>query len=150
MSNQHTYRTPFTKEQLAEDYLELGLTQTEIAAKWGTTQRVVWRAMRKHGIKARVAAKRNQRGPNNDSWKGDAAGYHALHLRVAKALGKPMKCDVCGTTDPTKTYDWANLSGRYYDLRDYVRMCRSCHWKRDGKINNITHMRGKGVAHARA
>jgi len=141
MSNQHTYQVPFTKEQLHRDYHDYGMSQDEIASKWGTTQKVVWKAMKKLGIKARKAFKRDQEGPNNDSWKGTGAGYSALHNRVRKAFGKPKKCDVCGTEDPARTYDWANLSGRYHDLRDYLRMCRSCHWKHDGKINNIKHMR---------
>ena len=34
-----------------------GHTQSEIAEMLGTTQSVVWRFMRNHGIKARVAAK---------------------------------------------------------------------------------------------
>jgi len=143
MSNQHTYNPPFTKEQLCSDYHGLGMSQAEIAAKWGTTQKVVWLAMRKHGIHARVAAKRDQKGSKNSTWKGDAAGYQALHLRVSRLLGNPTRCDVCGTTDPTVSYDWANLSGRYYDIRDYLRMCRSCHWKRDGTINNIKHMKNR-------
>ena len=141
MSNQHTYKPPLTKEQLLHDYLTLGMSQCEIAAKWGTSQKVIWKAMRNFDIKARVAAKRNQKGCKNSSWKGTEAGYKALHLRVGREFGKPQKCDRCGTEDPSKSYDWANISGRYHDLRDYIRLCRSCHWKMDGKINNITHMR---------
>ena len=49
-----------------------------------------------------------------------------------KALkGKPKKCEVCGTTDKKKNYDWANLTGKFNDPEDYKRMCRSCHRKYD-------------------
>jgi hypothetical protein len=136
MSNRYNYSTPFTKEELELDY-RAGLTQNEIAERYHTTQKVVWRAMNKFGIKARVAAKRNQTRENNDSWKGDHAGYAAFHKRMESLKGKPQKCEVCGTTDKSKTYDWANLTGRYEDPNDYKRMCRSCHWKHDGKIENI-------------
>lgn len=70
MSNQYSYSVPFTEEQLDHDYNVLRLTQSEIAIRYGTTQKVVWRAMAKMGLISRVAAKRNQRGPANSSWNG--------------------------------------------------------------------------------
>jgi len=48
-----------------------------------------------------------------------------------------MKCEECGTADPRRSYDWANLTGNFADVMDYRRLCRSCHWKLDGKILNI-------------
>ena len=140
MSNRYTYSIPFTKEQLLLDY-SAGLTQHEIAIRYSTTQKVVWSAMRKFGIVARVAAKRNQRGDRNDSWKGAHATYAAFHKRLESVYGKPQKCEVCGTTKTDRTYDWANLTGRYDDPQDYKRMCRSCHWKHDRTILNIKSMR---------
>jgi hypothetical protein len=70
MSNKYTYTVPFTEEQLHHDYVELRMSQTEIAAKYGTTQKVVWRAMAKMGVASRQASKRDQRGPNNSTWRG--------------------------------------------------------------------------------
>ena len=70
MSNQYTYSVPFTEEELVECYINQEMTQEEIAQQFGTTQHVVWRAMRKMAIPTRVAAKRNQLGPLNTSWKG--------------------------------------------------------------------------------
>lgn len=70
MSNQYTYATPFTEEELHRDYVVLRMTQDEIAAKYGTSQKVVWRAMARMGIKSRKAAKREQRGELNSTWKG--------------------------------------------------------------------------------
>ncbi len=142
MANRYTYALPFTKEQLEVDYAA-GLSQTEIAARYKTTQKVVWRAMKNLGIASRKAAKRNQRGENNDSWKGNAAGYKAFHIRIGVMKGKPKKCEYCGTTDLKKNYDWANLTGRFEDPADYRRLCRSCHWKMDRKILNIKKMRGR-------
>ena len=140
MSNQHTYFVPFTKTQLQRDYTS-GMTQTEIAAKYKTTQKVVWKAMKRFFIKARIAAKREQRGENNSSWKGNQASYQAFHLRMIAEFGQPKRCEQCGTTDKRKSYDWANLTGNYHDMADYRRMCRSCHSKMDNKIMNIKHMR---------
>lgn len=70
MSNQYLYSLPFTEEELVDCYINQGMSQHEVALKFGTSQKVVWRAMRKMGISARVASKRNQFGPRNDSWKG--------------------------------------------------------------------------------
>ena len=77
----------------------------------------------------RRCAKRNQRGEANDSWRGDAAGYAALHLRVASARGKPSFCERCGATEGK--FEWANLTGNYVDVEDYARMCVSCHRRYD-------------------
>jgi len=70
MSNQYTYRVPFTEEELFHDYEVMRMSQAEIAAKYKTTQKVVWRAMQRMGIQPRKAAKRNQAGSRNHMWKG--------------------------------------------------------------------------------
>ena len=114
-----------------------GLSQVEVAAAIGTGRKVVWRVMDRYGIPRRPRIKRNQTGPNNATWKGDRAGYQAVHLRVAARYGKPSLCTVCGTTDPAKTYDWANLTGNYPDPDDYARMCRSCHRRYDNRRKEV-------------
>ena len=116
---------PALVERVREMYAG-GATQTEIAASVGLTQKVVWNLMRRSGIQARVAAKRDQRGPRNSSWKGDDATYQAFHKRVETARGRPSLCSRCGVTEAS-AFDWANLTGRYEDVNDYERMCRSCH-----------------------
>ena len=131
MSNQHTVNRPFYVSDLRRDYEELVMSQVEIAKKYGTTQKVVWSAMRAFGIPARKTAKRDQRSSLNTSWKGTGAGYQALHVRVGRLRGKPMKCERCDRTGPEHNYDWANLSGRFDDPSDYQRMCRSCHRRYD-------------------
>lgn len=47
-----------------------GMTQSEIADELGVTQKVVWRFMLRHGIRARNSAKRDQWREKNSSWKG--------------------------------------------------------------------------------
>lgn len=121
-----------------------GSTQLEVAIALGSTQKVIFNLMRRHDIGARIAAKREQRGPANSTWKGAAAGKSAQHRRLYALYGKPTQCSRCGTAT-AKQYDYANLSGRYDDLSDYAPMCRSCHWKYDDKIQNI---RRAGGSHA--
>jgi len=68
--NQYTYSPPFTEKELFRDYIELRMSQHEIAAKHNTSQKVVWLAMKKMGIPSRKAAKRNQYGQLNANWRG--------------------------------------------------------------------------------
>jgi hypothetical protein len=75
----------------------------------------------------RPAVPRDQTGERNAAWKGDRAGYAAMHLRVQVVRGKPSWCAGCGADDPDVRYEWANLSGRYEDVDDYVRLCILCH-----------------------
>lgn len=117
-------------QQVLAWYAE-GLTVAEIIAiapKGYKVQNILTR----HLPERRRAIKRNQFGANNDSWKGDNAGYAALHLRVESARGKPMRCDWCENADQ-KRYEWANLTGDYTNIWDYVRLCLSCHRTYDSK-----------------
>lgn len=76
-------------------------------------------------------------GENNNKWKGDSVGYVALHDWVARYLGKPRECEECGTKT-AKKYEWANTSGEYKrDLKDWIRLCTSCHRYRDGHSSQV-------------
>ena len=121
-----------------------GKTQLEAGIELGLSQKVIHTLMRRHNIKARVAAKRDQRGERNSHWKADSAGNAALHKRLYALFGKPNKCSVCGT-EGSKHYDYANLTGDYTDPYDFAPMCRSCHWRYDEKIRNIAHMKRRDV-----
>lgn len=114
----------------------------ETAQMCGTTVKVLQRLMPRHGIARRPAIKREQRGPLNDSWKGDAAGYAALHLRVVVARGRPAGCQRCPATDAPRDYEWANLTGAYEDVLDYESMCVPCHRKFDAARRRLT---GRGT-----
>lgn len=81
----------------------------------------------------RPGGNRDQRGEKNHSWRGDGAGYSAMHFRVIRARGRPTRCACCDTTDPTIRYEWANLSGRYDDINDYARLCPRCHRRLDAR-----------------
>lgn len=70
MTNRYSYSVPFTAEQLHADYVGAVMTQTEIAQKWGVSQKVGWRALLKAGIASRKAAPRNQRLEKNNNWRG--------------------------------------------------------------------------------
>lgn len=63
------------------------------------------------------------------TWKGDDAGYAAVHIWVAKKLGKPSECTNCHISggNPRK-YHWHNINGKYLrDTSDWLRLCAKCH-----------------------
>lgn len=130
-----TYPTEMVAE--VQVLYEEGHTQTEIAEKLGTTQKVVWKLMQNHGIQARVAAKRDQAREKNSYWRGDDAGYKAFHKRVEAARGTPQHCSACETVDAPR-FHWANLTGRYEEIYDYVRLCAACHSRLDAHRRRVT------------
>lgn len=128
-------------------YHEEGMTQVEVAAALGTTQKVIFNLMRRHEIPRRNRARRDQRGANNPAWRGDQATYAALHYRVEAARGKPKECGRCGCTDEAMRYEWANLTGNYADVDDYERMCVFCHRQLDaGRRRELGRRTMVGVA----
>jgi uncharacterized protein YjcR len=84
---QHNRGTKLPLDKVKEMY-EDGHTQVEIAEALGVSQKVVWRFMKNHGIKSRVAAKREQHGENNSYWRGGIVGDGAGYV-LARAEGHP-------------------------------------------------------------
>lgn len=135
MANKYTALPMPPKTDLEKYYFDQYKTQAEIAEIYSTSQKVIFSWFKKLGIKSRIPFKRSQSKEKNSSWKGDDATYSALHYRVEKERGKPSVCQACGTMD-ANIYEWANLTGRYQDTSDYMRMCRSCHRKYDKNRKN--------------
>lgn len=114
-----------------------GMTQREIADTLGVSHATVYCHMKQYGIKARPTKVRDRWGDKHPQWKGPDASLRALHRRVERRRGKPQRCEGCGTTDPSLTYDWANQTGQYDVVEDYQRLCRSCHRKNDDAVCNL-------------
>lgn len=136
MANKYTYDKWIQKEELEKLYFEKDMSQKEIATEYGCSLKKVQGTLRRLGIKPKRQIKRNQFGKNNSSWKGENATYKALHYRVNNVRGQAKKCEDCGT-ETAKRYEWANVSGKYSDVQDYKRLCKSCHSKFDNIIRNI-------------
>jgi hypothetical protein len=115
----------------------LGHTMSEVAAIAGTTVKVLQRLMPKHGIARRAAIPRDQTGEKNAVWRGEEAGHQAMHLRVWRARGMPSHCGTCDATAPEVKYEWANMTGHYEDINDYVRLCVPCHRKLDARRRKL-------------
>jgi hypothetical protein len=68
----------------------------------------------------------------NYLWKGDDATMTAKHQWVYRRVGKANHCDECGLNDPTRKYQWSNISRAYKrDITDYRQLCIPCHKKYD-------------------
>ncbi len=124
MANKYTTIPIPAKLELELLYHGKNMTQVEVGRHYGVSQKVVFSWFKKVGIKSRVATNGNQNGKNNHMWKGNKAGYAALHYRVNKLRGKPSKCEYCGN-DSAKRYEWANVNGKLDDPYDYIRLCAS-------------------------
>ena len=82
----------------------------------------------KNLVRSHIGKKFPERaGENHYNWKGNKVGYMGLHNWIRKQLGVPRLCFYCKSTK-AKRYEWANKSGKYKrDLKDWVRLCVSCH-----------------------
>lgn len=71
----------------------------------------------------------------NPMWKGDKAGLDAIHIWVLRNKPKPKLCVECKKKVPK---DLANISQKYFrDVKDFEWLCRGCHMRKDGRINNL-------------
>lgn len=120
---------------------ESGMTVAEVQAEMGRGIKV-YNVIHRLGI-MRPAVKRDQRGDKNSYWRAGDAGYQALHVRVQVARGKPSVCEACGATEGR--FEWANLTGDYFDPNDYQRMCVRCHRAFDAERRRATGMRTSQV-----
>ena len=67
----------------------------------------------------------------NPMWKGDSAGYHAIHEWIRRRKKKPDTCENCKNASPM---DLANISQEYHrDINDFEWLCRKCHMDKDGR-----------------
>ena len=70
---------------------------------------------------------------NNPSWKGEDAGYIAIHVYVRKYNPPPKECQKCGEIKPL---DLACITGIYNrDFSNYRYLCHKCHLGSDLTID---------------
>lgn len=77
-------------------------------------------------------------GASNYGWKGDGAGYGAVHKWVNIKKRKPSSCENCGKEGNSYQIQWSNIDHKYKrNLDDYTALCVACHKKHDATLNNI-------------
>lgn len=110
-----------------------GMTQQEIADSIGVSLKPIQNSLKRTGTPTRKAAKRDQFGEKNSSWKGENITYKGAHNRVRLKRGKPTECLLCGAKDSSARMEWANINKKYHDPNDYIPMCVHCHRKYDAE-----------------
>jgi len=75
-------------------------------------------------------------GINHFAWRGDEAGYMAIHDWIKYHYGKADKCEQCRRQGVSKRFEWANVSGEYKkDINDWIKLCSKCHHQVDDIVN---------------
>jgi hypothetical protein len=86
-------------------------------------------------------------GAGNPVWKGDEAGYSAMHMWARHHFEKNGSCEECGREGRT---DWAFQlwpEPLTRERDDYRELCRRCHQAYDVSTGerNYDHLRGRGL-----
>lgn len=68
----------------------------------------------------------------NPKWKSEDISYVGLHVYIRKYLPQKEFCEICFKVPPEVV---ANITGIYNkELKNWARMCRSCHTRYDNII----------------
>jgi len=74
-------------------------------------------------------------GEASSRWKGDSAGYIAIHEWVRRSKPRTGVCTNCGEEGRT---EWSNVDHTYRrNLDDYVELCHRCHHNHDVRTGLI-------------
>ena len=144
-------------DEVRRMYLECGMTVKEVQEalpKGFKAQRIIER----HIPVRRTASKRSQRKDQNSCWKGDAASYAAVHLRLRTERGpaRTHPCVDCGEG----AHDWSYNGLDEHEVRsprgvysvnpnNYDPRCRSCHRQYDARMRKEGDANVQQEAHSR-
>lgn len=91
---------------------------------------------------------RSNHGQGHPSWKGGDAGYFSIHQWFTKQYGRPNPCEHCEDRgheekDGRWSIQWAKKRDCGYtrDVKDYLKLCRSCHRKYDMTENEMNRLK---------
>lgn len=72
-------------------------------------------------------------GTQHYLWKGDTAGYGAIHSWLLRHFGKATCCENEKCEGKSAFFEWALLKGKTYDhnRENFTTLCSSCHRKYD-------------------
>lgn len=87
----------------------------------------------------------NKLAEKNPNWKGQDAKltYDGIHEWVSTNKPKPMGCEGCGLIKKVELAFIDHTKGKYNqgqysrNFEDWIWLCRSCHMKADGRMNNL-------------
>lgn len=78
-------------------------------------------------------ANKGRIGELSGNWKGDRAGYTAIHIWIRKHKEQSLICERCG--EIPRKLEISNISGKYLrDINDYEWLCTKCHKTKDRSL----------------
>lgn len=78
---------------------------------------------------------KDRKSGKNPNWKGANVGYAAIHSWIS--IRMPHK-NTCSSCEKPCNPDLANISQEYKrEVSDWEWLCRSCHMKKDGRIEKM-------------
>jgi len=84
---------------------------------------------RQHREALSLSLKGKGKGETNPGWKGEDAGYIAIHEWVRRNKTRTGRCSNCGKSGRT---EWSNVAHSYRrELADYGELCHQCHHRYD-------------------
>ena len=99
--------------------------------KRGETPIKIIKYRKRNGKLSDIRIFKDWNGKNSPSWKGDKAGYDAIHKGIRKNKPKPKFCEYLDCKQ--KPMNVANISGKYRrDIKDYKWVCVRHHRILDG------------------
>ena len=117
------------EKEILKKYYATGNTK-ELAKRLNRTIRAI-----QHQAKEQLKIDKNILGKYNHNWKGNKVTLEGLHDYIKYHKPKSELCECCKQRPPR---DLANISGKYKrDTNDYEWLCRRCHMRKDGRINNL-------------
>jgi hypothetical protein len=87
-----------------------------------------WTGPRSDEFKAKVSAslKGKRSGADNPNWRGDEAGYYALHAYVNRHF-EACPCENCGRTDGRLEWAQKHDATPTRERSGWLRLCVRCH-----------------------
>ena len=139
------------KQDLIYYYITKKLSSYQIGEIYNCGQSTIMRKMIKHDIPRRTISEAHkglkhseetknkmseaQKKENNPNWRGDKAGYKALHKYIRRYNPEPECCEICN--EYGKKLELSCKDHKYTrNIEDYQYVCRNCHIKYD-RENNV-------------
>ena len=120
---------------LHDQYIEQKKSIARIAKEFNTTYKKIRYWLIKGDIPIRSfseAAKGIHKSENHGMWKGDKAGYSAIHYWVQRYKPKSEVCEICGESGKLEL---SNKTGKIIrDIDNFQYVHHKCHKKYDKEM----------------
>lgn len=123
-----------------------GLSHKNIADRCNLPRSTIYNYLKHFDIIKKDNMSILKRGSNNPMWAGNKVTIVALHTWVRRNKPRVNVCEMCRHNPP---FDLANISNSFNEktynrlFSNWQWLCRSCHMRKDGRINNLRQYENK-------